>query len=78
VLPGQIIELDFNGHQCGNHSLLFSYQKEIKNSSLGEVQHHISELLDQSIQRRLMYGKAQPVCLLSGGIDSTVVARYLT
>ena len=76
VLPGQIIELDWNGDVAKVSPLNPETIEDLPTSGIKEIQQVVSHLLDQSVRRRLT-NNLNPVCLLSGGIDSTVVAKHM-
>lgn len=76
VLPGQVVELDWNGEIQTKSSCVPEISSEPAPTDLTEVKAYISHLLAQSICRRLI-NNPNPVCLLSGGIDSTVIAKHM-
>lgn len=74
VLPGEIIEINWNGEICGRSSCAPKTLQENSSEDLTEINERISDLLRQSVHRRLT-NNPNPVSLLSGGIDSTVVTQ---
>ena len=76
IAPGQVIELDWNGNIRAEHSCIPEYKPEAPPKDLAEIHERISTLVSQSVGRRLT-NNPNPVCLLSGGIDSTVVAMHM-
>jgi len=78
VLPGEIYEIDlisgkfqktFLEKPCGFENFDFSDDKKI--------QEKIEELLDKAVSKRVK-NVSHPVLLFSGGVDSTVLAYYMS
>src|SRR5205085_10673073 len=67
--------VDWNGQIVDTRSCVPEFSDEPLPEDVGEIKARISHLVAQSVRRRLS-NNAIPVCLLSGGIDSTVVAKY--
>lgn len=76
VLPGHILEFDWNGSLCGESSCVPKINKECAWPDLNNAGQRLSALLEESVRRRLT-NNPKPVCLLSGGIDSTVIADQM-
>jgi asparagine synthase (glutamine-hydrolysing) len=74
VLPGQLLELDWSGQLVGAQTCRPEPARRYAGEPLPEVQATVRELLDAAVRRR-MDGPHTPTLLLSGGIDSTVVAE---
>jgi len=72
VLPGEVLELDWQGNllreTCLEPEKLHLYNGE----SLDEVNKTVKILLENAVRSRLTHNP-QPTVLLSGGIDSTLV-----
>ena len=75
VAPGEVIELDWEGVVRATHSCI-PKSAFVTGSDLASVQVHVSELVRQSVSRRLL-NNPNPVALLSGGIDSTVITKHM-
>lgn len=76
VLPGQVIELDWHGAVLAGTSCVPTAQVQASRVDLEGTQQQISELISQGVERRLL-NNPNPVSLLSGGIDSTVVTSHM-
>jgi asparagine synthase (glutamine-hydrolysing) len=71
IAPGEVVELGWEGEELGRASCRPEPRPPtVKNP--GEVQEVLAYLLRESVTRR-MHNNPNPVSLLSGGIDSTVV-----
>jgi asparagine synthase (glutamine-hydrolysing) len=74
ILPGEVLELDWQGGEAATRrcepppSLLY------RGEGAEEVHRNIDDLLVDAVDRRLE-NNPDPVALLSGGIDSTVVTE---
>lgn len=75
VPPGEVVELDWQGIERATHSCIPTVTSEPTNHLKG-AQEHVTELIQQSVRRRLL-NNPNPVALLSGGIDSTVVTKHM-
>ncbi|MBC7353428.1 MAG: hypothetical protein H5U08_13795, partial [Thermogutta sp.] len=75
ILPGEVLEFDFNGKLLSRTVHKPSF-KPVSVKTFQEAVDLSSELIRQATLRRLTNNPC-PVCLLSGGIDSTVVAKAL-
>jgi asparagine synthase (glutamine-hydrolysing) len=76
VLPGHVVELDWDGAVENIGSCVPNGPELPPKGDLAAAQQQISELISQSVQRRLL-NNPNPVSLLSGGIDSTVVTSHM-
>jgi asparagine synthase (glutamine-hydrolysing) len=76
VLPGEVLELDWEGDCVGRTSCSPGVSSTANVEGVTAVLSRIDALLIQAVQRRLT-NNPHPVCLLSGGIDSTVIATHL-
>jgi asparagine synthase (glutamine-hydrolysing) len=76
VTPGEVIELDFDGADRGRASCRPD-PEPVSMLRLEEVHERLAELCQRSVMRRL-HNNPRPVSLLSGGIDSTVVTRFMS
>ena len=74
VRPGEIVELDWSGTVKAVSSCIPDREKLLACQNPEIVRREIWELILQSTRRRLL-NNPNPVALLSGGIDSTVVAK---
>ncbi len=77
VLPGDIQEYDWEGKFIAVHSCTPNLQSIAVPTDSREVREQLEHLLKQSVTRRLE-NNPKPNLLLSGGIDSTIIAKYLT
>jgi asparagine synthetase B (glutamine-hydrolysing) len=75
VAPGQVIELDWRGDIRGHQSCIPDTPLATT-ANLEGVKERVAELVLQAVKRRLT-NNANPVSLLSGGIDSTVVTSHM-
>lgn len=75
LLPGQVLELDWSGEVTKISSCTPAIQNE-KTLNAVEASARIAELLRNSVSRRLS-NNPNPVALLSGGVDSTVVTSFM-
>src|SRR6266496_2287116 len=75
VLPGQVIELDWHGTITRIDSCVPTVETE-QCDDLESAHERISELILRSVQPRLS-NNPEPVSLLSGGVDSTVVTSKM-
>lgn len=71
LAPGEVLELDFEGTAVRQWDC-FPERPQALALGFGEAQDRVQEALGCSLQRRL-HNNPDPVSLLSGGIDSTVV-----
>jgi asparagine synthetase B (glutamine-hydrolysing) len=76
VLPGEVLELDWAGNCVSRTSCAPGVSSAASAESVIAVLSRIEALLRQAVERRLT-NNPRPVCLLSGGIDSTVIATQL-
>jgi len=74
VLPGQVLELDWQGNLIGQKHLEPERTYLYNSEPLGKVQETVDSLLTIALRRRLA-NNPRPVVLLSGGIDSTLVCK---
>lgn len=75
VLPGWVVELDWQGNKVRETRMQPECKYLYCGESLERVNAQVSELLKEAVGRRLEYNP-RPVVLLSGGIDSTLVAKF--
>ncbi|HKE57692.1 MAG TPA: asparagine synthase-related protein [Pyrinomonadaceae bacterium] len=75
ISPGQVIELDWHGQVRGVDSCI-PETETATTANLQEVKERVADLVRQAVERRLT-NNANPVSLLSGGIDSTVVTSHM-
>jgi len=75
VLPGQVLELDWNGEVVREYSCR-PPRAEIPDHDERDTIELCGELIRQSVYRRL-HNNPRPLTLLSGGIDSTVVTQAM-
>lgn len=74
--PGHVLEIDLNGESISyNESSYLNYTNKVLNISFNEAVEEYGRLFSQSIQRQLMSDVDIGV-LLSGGVDSALVAKY--
>src|SRR5207237_6556407 len=75
LAPGEVLELDWDGTvlNCGD---CFPKPAWTPPATFEEAREQVSRLLDESIRKRL-HNNPEPVSLLSGGIDSTVVTARM-
>lgn len=71
VLPGHALTFDFDGELVASERISPSSLEAIENES--DARAHLSDLLHQAVRRRLE-DNPSPCLMLSGGIDSTVLA----
>ena len=77
VLPGEVLELDWSGRCVSRTSCAPGrVSSGASVESVGGVLSRVDALLRQAVERRLT-NNPRPVCLLSGGIDSTLIAVQL-
>jgi asparagine synthase (glutamine-hydrolysing) len=74
VLPGEVIELDWQGLEVGESRCEPSADLLYRGEGAEGVRRNVQDLLLQSVDRRLENNQ-NPAALLSGGIDSTVVSQ---
>ena len=72
VLPGDLLELDWNGGVIGHSRCEPASQLVYGGEPASEIRRNVATLLSQAVARRL-HNNPQPTALLSGGIDSTLV-----
>jgi asparagine synthase (glutamine-hydrolysing) len=75
VRPGEVLQLAWDGSIIGDHDCFPEPETPVALSPEA-ARRRATELLDQSLRRRL-HNNPQPVSLLSGGIDSTVIATRM-
>ncbi|HKO42648.1 MAG TPA: asparagine synthetase B [Pyrinomonadaceae bacterium] len=75
VRPGEVVELDWQGIERATHSCIPTVTSK-STTDLKGAQEYVTELIQQSVRRRLL-NNPNPVALLSGGIDSTVVTKHM-
>lgn len=75
LLPGQVIELDWSGTPSTPKRILPPAEATITDITVPEAIQRLDELVRRAVRRRLS-DNPNPVALLSGGIDSTVVCKY--
>ncbi|MDD2707650.1 MAG: asparagine synthase-related protein [Verrucomicrobiae bacterium] len=73
VLPGEAIEFDWQGAEVGRRRLEPPAAVKYGGESFAESMGVLRELIDRAVFRRLDH-QHRPALLLSGGIDSTVIA----
>lgn len=76
MAPGELVELDFDGHEQLRARCVPPPVDVPVPPSLAQAEAELGALLAQAVRRRLSNNR-HPVCLLSGGVDSTVVAQEL-
>lgn len=76
VLPGQLIQINWKGDINKADNLCVSPSRLYKNETLQESMFYVREMIRESILDRLN-NSGQPVFLLSGGVDSTVLCLLL-
>jgi asparagine synthase (glutamine-hydrolysing) len=74
ILPGEVVELDWQGGEAGTRRCEPPATLLYRGEGTEEVDRNIADLLSEAVDRRLE-NNPHPVALLSGGIDSTVVAH---
>jgi len=74
VLPGQIIEFGWNGKLQAEHRQTPPPARGYQGESFPEAAENLGRLLEHAVELRLQ-NNPSPAVLLSGGIDSTVIAR---
>jgi asparagine synthase (glutamine-hydrolysing) len=72
VLPGEIVELDWTGHEVSRRRQCPKPVKMYVGEDLEEVLRTLDGLLERAVKLRLQ-DNPSPAVLCSGGIDSTVV-----
>ena len=72
VLPGQVLELDWQGNLLKERRMEPEKLHIYNGESLAEVNETVKLLLENSVTRRLI-NNPKPTVLLSGGVDSTLV-----
>ncbi len=75
LAPGEILELDFEGDRRGRMTCR-PEPESFPAMGREEIRERLADLIQESVARRL-HNNPRPVGLLSGGIDSTVVARAM-
>ena len=73
LLPGELLELDWDGRAVGSGRCEPRAERLHAGEAATEAAAHVGVLLRRAVERRLQ-NNPQPTALLSGGIDSTVVA----
>jgi asparagine synthase (glutamine-hydrolysing) len=73
LLPGQVMVFDFSGKLLSEHSCAPDDGPRYQGESAADVDARLHDLLRQAVERRLS-NAVQPAALLSGGIDSTLIA----
>ncbi|HEX4410978.1 MAG TPA: asparagine synthase-related protein [Xanthobacteraceae bacterium] len=76
LLPGEALELDFGGNVLSRRRIEPDPLLRYSGESLADVRHTIRDLIVAAIDRRLE-NNPQPMALLSGGIDSTIVTQLV-
>jgi asparagine synthetase B (glutamine-hydrolysing) len=74
VQPGQIVVLDFAGKVIAKDKIDLLREMSFEGESGSAIRENVSRLIDTAVTRRLECNP-NPTALLSGGIDSTVVAQ---
>lgn len=74
VLPGQVVELNWQGEEIGRHLHSPSVGRIYDGEPFEAVVATAGQLLEQSVERRLR-DNPEPAVLCSGGIDSTVITK---
>lgn len=74
VLPGQIVELDWEGGEVSRHPHAPTRGMVYTGEPFEEVVRTTGQLLESAVERRLR-DNPQPTVLCSGGIDSTVITK---
>lgn len=73
--PGEVVELDWNGRVQSRERIAPADPESVCNISFPEAVDALEALVRQAVKRRLN-DNSNPVALLSGGIDSTVVCKF--
>lgn len=76
VLPGVVLELDWQGQELSTARCEAEPALLYAGENAEEVRGNIGDLLGASVERRLE-NNPDPVVLLSGGIDSTIVTEVM-
>lgn len=73
LLPGHYLKFDTNKNKIIKYKKYYSLKKqEVENKPLSFYKKKLKELLDKSVKRR-MIADVPVACLLSGGIDSSII-----
>ena len=72
ILPGEVLKLDWQGDEIGRQRCEPAPALVYQGEGVEEVRRNIADLLTEAVSRRLE-NNPDPVALLSGGVDSTVV-----
>jgi asparagine synthase (glutamine-hydrolysing) len=75
LLPGEVVTMDWTGRVLTRRFLSPAQGETLNTITSVEAVEELDRLVRQSVKRRLM-GNPNPVALLSGGVDSTVVSKY--
>lgn len=76
LLPGEVAIFNFDGKEIGSDSCIPESGPTYRGESLEQVHQKVGLLLREAVARR-MHNNPNPTVLLSGGIDSTLVAREM-
>jgi asparagine synthase (glutamine-hydrolysing) len=71
LAPGEVLELDWHG-DVGRQTDCFPEAHWTPPQTFAEAREQVGRLLDEAVRKRL-HNNPNPVSLLSGGIDSTVI-----
>ena len=75
ILPGEVVELGWDGSVVSRSRAAPAELQPVTGITLADAVDHLEALLRTSVKRRLA-DNPNPVALLSGGIDSTIVCKY--
>lgn len=76
VPPGEAWEFDWEGSRIARHRCEPPLLTETPPRSVDEANERLSWLLAQAVRRRLD-NNPKPIALMSGGVDSTIIAQHL-
>ncbi len=76
VKPGECLTLDFDGQLQSTQFCRPSPERIHAGEDAAEIHQNIRTLIDQAVSRR-MENNPQPIALLSGGVDSTIIAESM-
>jgi len=74
LMPSELLVLDLNGQTVRQCSIVPNATVLHEGEPQSEIHERIDQLLDQAVERRL-HNNPNPVSLLSGGVDSTIVTE---
>ncbi|MEE9525446.1 MAG: asparagine synthase (glutamine-hydrolyzing) [Candidatus Woesearchaeota archaeon] len=74
-LPGHYVLYDLNGKKINEYKKYYELKKqEIENKNFDYYKNKLKELMDKSVERR-MVADVPVACLLSGGVDSSIITK---